>query len=261
VTPSTSATGTAYDVTTADLLRHVRWLAGGTGSGKSTTAAALARRFDLDVYPGDRAEHDWLTRCSPEHHPRLAVLRNQRPGDNWRNRSPEQAFDAMAGRYGETVDLLVEDLLARPNDRIVVVDYFAVLPRHLAPLLSWPEQAAFLIPTLSFRRKALSRRYADQHRARANWGDLDPAKVLVTRLSRDALWDYEVTTQATSLELPLISIDGTRSADDLVNELAGRFLLAPRAMNPGRPTGAATTRRVANRSIRSCRVVRAILPM
>ena len=50
-------------------LRHVRWLAGGTGSGKTTAAAVLARRFDLDVYAGDRAEHDWLGRCSPQRHP------------------------------------------------------------------------------------------------------------------------------------------------------------------------------------------------
>jgi hypothetical protein len=116
----------------------VRWIVGGTGSGKSTGAAGLARRFNVDVYAGDRAEHDWLTRCSPQRHPRLAAARDHRPGDNWRDRSPEQAFAAMAGRYGETIELLVEDLLARPTDRIVLVDYFGVLPRDLAPLLSWP---------------------------------------------------------------------------------------------------------------------------
>jgi hypothetical protein len=225
VESSISASLTAPEVST-DLIRQVRWLAGGTGSGKSTIAAALARRFDLDVYHGDRAEHDWVTRCSPQHHPRLAVARKQRPGDNWRGRSPEQAFEAMAGRHGETVGFLVEDLLARRNDRVIVVDYFGVLPRHLASLLSWTEQAAFLIPTPSFRRAALSRRYADQDRARANWGDLDPAEVLETRLARDALWDCEVIAQATSLGLPLISIDSSRSVDDLATELAKRFLLA-----------------------------------
>jgi hypothetical protein len=223
---STNASETAPEVS-ADLLRHVRWLAGGTGSGKSTIAAGLARRFDLDVYRGDRAEHDWLTRCSPQHHPHLAAARKQRPGDNWRGRSPEQAFEAMAGRHGETVDFLVEDLLARRNDRVIVVDYFGVLPRDLAPLLSWPGQAAFLIPTPSFRRSALSQRYADQDRARVNWGDLDPAEVLETRLARDALWDSDVIAQATSFDLALISIDGARSVEDLATELAERFVLRP----------------------------------
>lgn len=210
----------------ADQLRHVRWIAGGTGAGKSTAAAELARRFDVDVYAGDRAEHDWLTRCSPDRHPRLAALRNQRPGDMWRGRTAEQVFTAMAGRYGETIDLLVEDLLARRSTgRIVVVDYFGVLPHDLAPLLSWPGQAVFLVPTPAFRRAALSSRYNDSARARANWGDLDPAEVLETRLGRDGLWDAEVTEQAATLNLPLLTIDGHRPLEALVDDLAERFRL------------------------------------
>lgn len=228
VMTSEMATDVAPHATLTAQLRHVRWLAGGTASGKTTAAAALARHFDLEVYAGDRAEHDWLRRCSPQRHPRLAALRNGRPGDNWRNRSPEQAFAAMAGRHGETISFLVEDLLARPADRVVLVDYFGVLPRDLAPLLSWPEQAAFLVPTPSFRRAALNRRYADPKRARANWGELDPATVLEARLARDALWDAEVTDQTAALRLPLLTIDGKRSPGELVRDLAEHFRLDAR---------------------------------
>lgn len=210
---------------TPERLRHVRWLAGGTGSGKTTAAAILARRFDLDVCSGDRAEHDWLTRCTPERHPHLAVLRHQSPGDKWRDPSPEQVFEAMPSRHGETVEFLVEDLLARPTRRTVLVDYFGVLPRDLAPLLSWPGQAAFLIPTPQFRRIALSQRYADPDRARANWGDLDPAEMLEARLARDTLWDAEVTQQAQELGLPLLTIDGSRPTNQIVDDLAERFRL------------------------------------
>lgn len=216
----------------AEQLRHVRWIAGGTGSGKSTAAAELARRFGLDVYAGDRAEHDWLTRCTPGRHPRFAALRNQRPGDMWRARTPEEVFDAMAGRSGETIDLLVEDLLARRSTgRLIVVDYFGVLPQDLAPLLSWPGQAVFLVPTPAFRRAALSNRYNDSDRARANWGDLDPAEVLEARLRRDRLWDAEVTEQAATLNLPLLTIDGRRSLKALIDDLAERFHLRPEQPN------------------------------
>jgi hypothetical protein len=225
MTSLNTATETARSSTTPDQLRHVRWLVGGTGSGKTTAAVALGRRFDLDVYAGDRAEHDWLTRCSPQQHPHLAALRNQRPGDNWRARSPEQIFEAMASRHGETIGFLIEDLRARPTDRVVLVDYFGALPRDLAPLLSWPEQAAFLIPTPAFRRAALTRRYGDPDRAHANWGDLDPAKVLKKRLARDELWDAEVTKQATTHGLPLITIDGNTPITELVDHLAERFRL------------------------------------
>jgi hypothetical protein len=42
-------------------LAHVRWIAGGTGAGKSTVARILAARADAVVYDRDRAEHDWLS--------------------------------------------------------------------------------------------------------------------------------------------------------------------------------------------------------
>jgi hypothetical protein len=188
-------------------------------------ATALAQRFDLDVYSGDRAEHHWLERSSLERQPRFTAARGQLPGDVWRGLSAEQVFEAMAGRYAETVGFLVNDLLDRPADRIVVVDYFGVQPRDLAPLLSWPGQAAFLVPTAQFRRAALTRRYADPDRARANWGDLDPAAVLETRLARDALWDTEVTGQASALRLPLLTVDGSRTVGELAGDLAQRFRL------------------------------------
>lgn len=209
----------------ADRLRHVRWIVGGTGSGKSTVAAGLARRFRIDVYAGDRAEHDWLARCTPQQHPHLAALRGRRPGDNWRNRSAQEAFEAMAARHGETVGFIVEDLLARPTNHSVLVDYFGVLPRDLAPLLANPAQAAFLVPTHEFRRNALGRRYADPDRARANWGDLDPSKVIETRMHRDALWDTELSEQAVDLGLPLITIDGSRPPGALIDQLADQFQL------------------------------------
>jgi hypothetical protein len=209
----------------AQRLRHVRWLAGGTGSGKSTVAAVLARRFDLDVHDGDRAEHDWLRRCTAERHPRFAALRGQRPGDMWRGRSPEQIFEAMAGRHGETIEFLIEDLLARPADRTVLVDYFGVLPGHLARLLSRPGHAAFLVPTPEFRRATLTRRYADPERARATWGDLDPADALEARIRRDDLWDAEVVGQAGELGLPLFTVDGSRSVEQTADALARQFRL------------------------------------
>ncbi len=131
----------------------------------------------------------------------------------------------MAGRHGETVGFLVEDLRVRPAGRPVLVDYFGVLPRDLAPLLRSPTHAAFLVPTPEFRRTVLGHRYADHDQARANWGDLDPAQVLEKRLERDALWDAEVTAQAVALGLPLIVIDGSRTPESITDELAARFQL------------------------------------
>lgn len=114
------------------------------------------------------------------------------------------------------------------NDRLYLPlhrDDFRTLPNYVHGLLAWPEQGVFLIPTPEFRRAVLTQRYADPDRARANWGDLDPATVLEARLARDALWDAEVVRQANEIGMALLEVDGTRSVDQLVDDLADRFRL------------------------------------
>ncbi|MER7751977.1 hypothetical protein [Kitasatospora sp. NPDC097643] len=212
----------------ADRLAHVRWIAGGTGAGKSTLTRLLADRYGAAVYRGDRAEHGWLERCTPARHPHFTALRDLPPGGMWRDRTPRQVFRAMPGLHGEAVGFLIEDLLALPGDRLVLVDYFGILPRHLAPLLRRTDQAVLLLPTPEFRRRALTTRYADAARARATWGTEDRADVLAKRLARDALWDEEVRRQARLHGLDGIVIDGTTPALELADRLATRFGLGLR---------------------------------
>ncbi|GLY74890.1 hypothetical protein Airi01_031570 [Actinoallomurus iriomotensis] len=204
-------------------LGHVRWLAGGTGTGKSTVAAALAERYGVRVYDGDRAEHRWRARCTPDHHPHMYATWNGPSGAMWADRSPREIFQSMASLYGETVGFVAEDLAAMPADRVIVVDYFGVLPGHLAPLLHRPDHAAFLLPTSDFRARVLRERYADPARARANWGDHDLETVLAKRLARDALWDDEVRHQARTHGLRVTTVDGRTTIDDLTRRLATRF--------------------------------------
>ena len=208
----------------AQRLAHVRWIAGGTGAGKSTVAGLLAARTDAVVYDGDRAEHTWNSRCTARDHPHMVA--NARLSRAERALlSPRERFERMASRHGESIGFVVEDLLALPADRPVLVDWFGVLPHHVCPLLTWPEQAVFLLPTGEFRRRVLGARYADPARARANWGGADTAVAMANRLDRDALLDAEIREQATDLGLPVVDIDGTRDAESVADDLARRFRL------------------------------------
>jgi hypothetical protein len=205
-------------------LAHVRWIAGGTGAGKSTVARLLAARTGALVYDGDRAEHGWISRHTPEEHPYMAAnLRLSRAERAML--SAQERFDGSASLHGESIGFVVEDLLALPEGRLVLVDWFGIMPRDVAPLLAWPEQAAFLLPTQEFRGRALGTRFADPDRARANWGDTDPAVALANRLGRDTLWDAEVRRQAAEHGLPVVEIDGTRDAPAVADDLARRFRL------------------------------------
>ncbi|MEW9530146.1 hypothetical protein [Microbispora sp. NPDC049125] len=215
-----------YD--SADLARrlaHVRWIAGGTGAGKSTIARALAERHDVILYGGDHAERGYVHRCTPQRQPYLWALLRMPLEDRWTGRTAEEIFQAMPSLHGETFGFIIEELLAMPADRPVLVDDFRTLPRDVAPLLKHREQAAFLLPTPEFRRQALGTRFADPARARANWGNSDHADALAKRLARDQLWDEEVRRQALELDLPVLIVDGSRSVAEMADELAAMFHL------------------------------------
>lgn len=216
---------TLTPATAGSRLGHVRWIAGGTGAGKSTLTDLLARRFGALAYRGDRAEHDWAARCTPREHPRLAALASA-PGEFWAGRRPEEVLAAMPSLYGETTGFLVEDLLALPGDRTVLADWFGILPGHLAPLLTGPHQAVFLLPTPEFRRGVLTARYADPDRARATWGSHDPGEMLAKRLARDELWDREISGQAAAHGLRTIRVDGAVPVEELADEVAAHLRLA-----------------------------------
>jgi hypothetical protein len=218
----------ARDLSAAELrqrLAHVRWIGGGTSTGKSTVAAVLAGRFGVDIYDGDRGERGYVTRVRPDEQPRYAALLAMSAGQRWLDRTPERIFAEMPSLHGESFPFVLADLLCHPGGRVLLVDDFRTLPREVAPLLGWQGQAVFLLPAPSFREQALRTRYADPDRARANWGDADPQRMLAARLARDHLWDAEIRGQAGEHGLPVIDVDGTRSPDQVAHEIARAFRL------------------------------------
>jgi hypothetical protein len=160
----------------------------------------------------------------PDRHPHLVAQTRLTVAER-AARSGRTRFETMPSRHGETIGLVVEDVLALPADRPVLVDWFGNTPRDLAPLLTWREQAVFLLPTPEFRRSVLTARYADVDRARANWADADPVRALANRLERDTLWDAELRGQAVEFDLPVRTIDGGRTPAELADELAASFRL------------------------------------
>jgi hypothetical protein len=204
---------------------HVRWIGGGTGAGKSTVTRLLAEQFRVEVYDGDRAGLRHFHDFDERRHPYMAALMRLSLEERSTGRTPEEAFAAMPSRHGETFPFLREDLLAMTGLGTVLVDHFSSRPVDVAPLLTWPEQAVFLLPTAEFRRRALTERFSDRERARVNWGDVDFREALENRLTRDRYWDAEIREQAVALGLPIIDIDGTIPPESMAEELARRFRL------------------------------------
>src|SRR6516162_6586319 len=97
-----------------DRLRHVRWIGGGSGGGKSTIARQLAAKYGLHLYNSDAVMADHVSRSTPADAPLLHIFVAMDMDERWANRSPEVMFQTFHWFSGEGFELIVEDLLALP---------------------------------------------------------------------------------------------------------------------------------------------------
>ena len=108
-------------------LSHVLWIGGGQGSGKSSIARALARRFELRLYSVD--DHE------AAHAPRMPSFVAGDP--------VEAVVTASRHRFR----LVLEDLAALPSGPAVLVEGSQLFPTSVAAVLRSSDHALFLMPT------------------------------------------------------------------------------------------------------------------
>ena len=209
-----------------DRLRHVRWIGGGSGAGKSTIARVLAGIHGLRVYDSDATIGDHARRSNPADHPLLHEFLAMDMDERWVNRAPSVMLETFHGFQGEAFEFIVEDLLAMPDDVPILAEGFRMLPRLVAPLLSRRDQAVWLIPTSEFRRAAFD--------ARGFTWDIagktsDPERALANLLERDQLFTSQVARDASALHLPVIEVDTDRSAEVMTELVAAALGVDNRA--------------------------------
>jgi hypothetical protein len=198
-------------------LQHVCWIGGGSGAGKSTIASLLAEKQRVRLYHCDDAQPAHTARSNAVEHPMLHAFISMTMDERWVKRTPEEMFRTFHGFHGEGFGLILEDLLDLPTDVPLLVEGYQLLPRLVAPLLSRPYQAAWLIPTPEWRRTALELRgslWSIAGRTSA------PETALANLLARDALYAEEVARQAAALQLPIIKVNGGVTLDELVERIA-----------------------------------------
>jgi hypothetical protein len=207
----------------AERLRHVRWIGGGSGAGKTTIAGRLAADYGLRLYSSDLEQSDHTRRSNPTDHPLLRAFLAMDMDERWVNRPPAVMVKTFHGFAGEGFGLILEDLLALPDEPRILAEGFKLLPRLVAPLLSGPNQAVWLVPIPQFRRAALD--------SRGSTWDIpgktsNPERALANLLTRDRLFTDEVSKQAAALQLRVIEVDGSLSLDQLTKRVAQGLGLA-----------------------------------
>jgi hypothetical protein len=219
------------DLETADVaalrarLRHVYWIGGGSGAGKSTIAGRLAASHRLGLYATDDVMSDHASRSTPEDSPLLHQFAAMDMDQRWVNRPAETMVETFHWFRGEGFGLIVEDLLRRPRRRGVIAEGFRLLPGPVKSLLAVPGHAVWLLPTPRFRRAALeSRGTLWQIAAKTS----DPRRALHNLLERDRMFTQRLYRDVKRLGLPFIEVDTTMTEDDLAEQVAGLFQLEDR---------------------------------
>jgi 2-phosphoglycerate kinase len=201
-------------------LRHVHWIGGGSGAGKSTIARRLADQHGWHLYATDDVMGDHARRTTPEDAPFLHRFMAMDMDERWVNRSPETMLETFHWFRGEGFGLIVEDLLRLPRDPCVIVEGFRLLPRLVRPLLAVPSHAVWLLPTPEFRRAAF--------RSRSTGGGFtrrtsDPERANQNLVERDRMFTGRLHEETKSLGLCVIEVDTSMTEDDLARRVTEEF--------------------------------------
>lgn len=202
-------------------LRHVYWIGGGSGAGKSTIARRIAARHGLRVYATDDAMADHARRSSKEDCPLLHRFMAMDMDERWVHRHPVAMFETFPWFQGEGFGMIVDDLLRLPREPGIVAEGFRLLPRLVEPLLSAAAHAVWLLPTPDFRQAVFESRggAASGFLARTS----DPERALRNLLERDVMFTDALRAETARLQLPAIQVDATMTEDDLTRRVTELF--------------------------------------
>ncbi|GGM06758.1 hypothetical protein ACFFX1_27320 [Dactylosporangium sucinum] len=191
-------------------MRHVYWIGGGSGAGKSTVARALAARHGLRLYATDDVMAEHARRCPPADCPCLARFAAMSMDERWLLRTPRTMLETFHWYRGEGFHLVEADLRAVPQP--VVAEGFRLLPSLVRPLLGEPHRAVWLLPTPRFRRAAFEHRGGLwQIAGRTS----DPERALRNLLERDRMFTERLRAETAELGLRAIEVDGSLTSDEL----------------------------------------------
>lgn len=202
-------------------LRHVYWIGGGSGGGKSTIARRIAAEHGLQLYVTDDVMADHAKRSTPESCPLLHDFMAMDMDERWVNRSPKEMLETFHWFRGEGFNMILEDILRLPTEPGVIVDGFRLLPRLVKPLLAEPGHAVWLLPSPDFRQAVMDSRGGPRWGFIAKTGD--PERALRNLLERDAMFTNRLYEEAQRLGLNTIAVDPTMTVDELAGRVAGAF--------------------------------------
>jgi hypothetical protein len=137
-------------------LRHVLWIGGPPGAGKSSVATRIARRSGLRWYNADTRTWQHRDRAL-----RAGIAAARRweamtPQQRWVGSTPHEMLEGSLHR--ERGLMVIDDLKALPHSPLVVAEGSTLPARALSSGIAERSRAVWLLPTRAFQQTTLTDR-------------------------------------------------------------------------------------------------------
>jgi adenylate kinase family enzyme len=215
-----------YHLQIAQALSHVLWIAGSPCSGKSTISHSITRIYVfLDYHLDAWASNHFARRMAAGDAEARAFLKMSMD-QRWLQRPVETLVQETITSWSRDFHLVIEDLLTLPKENMIVAEgnFF---PACVAPYLSHPQQAIWLIPTEPFCEQARRQKQTElikrQKRHDVYNEGSDPEKRLRNLIERDWQLAHYVKQQAEERHLPIYEVDGSRSPEEMTELVERHF--------------------------------------
>lgn len=203
-------------------LAHVLWLGGAPDAGKSSVVKKLGERYSFRWYNFDYFEPAHFKRMSEDPHPATDTFHTMTMDERWVLRPVEVMAQTMITAWRERFALVIEDLLSWPLDRPIVAEGPGLFPDCVAPLLSDPRQALWLIPTEKFKREVFPTR---ENKIVTAAQTSDPGRARSNMIGRDLLMGEYIKERASALGLTTVVVDGSRTINEMAAVVEAHFAL------------------------------------